>query len=156
MATAPEIVAAQILDEEIRQLTELKRMAGVPRLFEIMRMIVNGSNGPMTPSERPPQHNPLVAEPKMPPGVVDEETPGSTNPNGLTEAVVASYKRLSRGFTIASIVEDLIHHGFVFVAKKPKVSVADALRRHIGKLVKVTQKGVGRAPNVFEYIGPED
>lgn len=146
---APKQVIDDLLDEEIRQLTELKSMAANPRLLDMMRKIVAASTE-STPVRQQQPNLPGVT-PGKPQDVAE---PVSYLPNGLTPATLEAMRTMGRPFTIPDIVDKLNRSGFKFVASKPKVAVAAPLKAFLKRgEVKMVKRGFGSEPNVYEFVG---
>ena len=58
--------------------------------------------------------------------------------------------------TVAAVVDRMIGSGHQFVAKSPKVAVADVIRRYTDKKLKITKKGQGRDPNIYKWMEGEN
>src|SRR5258707_802650 len=94
---------SDLLDEEIRQLTELKRMAANPRLVDLMRKIVAASPAHGA-TERQAQPQLLRVEKEQQQHVADMPT---YLPNGLTAATLEAIRAMKQPFTIPDLVERL-------------------------------------------------
>jgi hypothetical protein len=137
---APEQVAADLLNAEIRDLQELQRMAGVPRLFSFMCAIVDGArNG--APNGQPQTASPVQPLPKV------------SAPNGLSSVASRCAAEMRKNITVSGLTQAMRSSGYVFVTKTPKLSVSDFLRTNVGKKVKITKRAVGTNPTIYEWIG---
>ena len=145
----------QLIDAEIQQLVELKRMAKNPRMVELMRQLVVGSpNGVQSAAATPAADVPA----RRASGTkASDTTTNSTAPNGLSSAVLQAARTLRTGFSTAGIVEHLNKTGFQFISKSPKVAVAAPLERMLKKkLLRMSHKGTGNQPHLYDYIGEKE
>ena len=141
----PEQIAAQIVDEDIRGLTELRRLAGIPRFFEIMCRIVDAS--------RKNGSDPAINGAKQPTLRLRPVTAGIHGPNGLKDEVMKHCAAMRTGITVAKVVERLQAEDYSFVSSDPKVAVGDVLRRATDTNVKISKQGGGRVGHEYEFIG---
>src|SRR6059058_3331554 len=113
------------LDENIRDLQELKRMAANPYMVDAMRRILADLDG-----GAPRTHN------------------------GLTASTLDVIRSFDRPFTVPDIVKALKESGFEFAARKPGLAVAAPLKRLEKRgLVRMVKARVGNEPHLYEYIG---
>jgi hypothetical protein len=149
MSVTTEVID-NIFDEEIRQLNDLKRMASNPRLVDLMRKIVEASNGTgrMAPQTTPETLRPSVAPRRQ---IVVK----SYHPTGLTAAVHSVVSNLDGGlFTIPSVVKILTESGFNFTAANPKVAVAGPINAFLKRgTIRLVRAGTGSEPNQYEFVG---
>jgi hypothetical protein len=137
----PEQIAAKLVGDEIRLLQQLQEMAGNPRVFDFMCRIVDAArNGKSS-----------VVKPASPATKAIEADSASSAPNGLTEAVLKCCETMGTKITVAAVVKKMTAEGYVFVAQKPKVAVADVIRRYTGTNLKLTQRGTGNQPNIYKW-----
>jgi hypothetical protein len=140
--------AAQILDEEIRQLQELKRMAGNPRLLDLMRRIVQATDT----DGRQPSAN--IREPIPAPSKPRPARKSDRSPNGLTQAVRERAALLGKAFTIPQMMQALEASGFEFVGQDHQAATSSAVKALAGKeILKLTRRGSGPNPHWYEYVG---
>jgi hypothetical protein len=141
-------VAGQILDEEIRQLQELKRMAGNPRLLDLMRRIVQATdmNGAQRITGIP---GPVFTSPK--PKLARKS---AKSPNGLTKAVREIAASLGKPFTIPQMMQALEVSEFKFVGQNRQAATSSAVKALARKnIIKLSQRGAGPNPHWYEYVG---
>lgn len=138
----------RILDDRIRQIQELKRMALDPHLLDLMRQIVGAHNG----NSRAPASKQLRIT-ELQENTQSAEKPATYSPNGLTAATFSAIERIGTRFTIPDVVEALHRDGFKFVASKPKVAVAAPLKSFVKRGdVRLVKRGVGSEPSVYEFV----
>jgi hypothetical protein len=142
----------QLIDAEIQQLVEFKRMARNPRMVELMRQLVVGS-----PNGDPSGEAPAVLQAQLRKSPATKTGDSTTAPNGLSAAVLEAARTLRTGFSSAAIVEHLNETGFQFVSKSPKVAVSAPLERMLkNKLLRVSHRGTGNQPHLYDYIGDKE
>jgi hypothetical protein len=135
----------QVIDDEIQQLTDLKRLAKNPKMVELMRRLVAASsNGgePETPKRTmpaPPSRN-------------------LTKPNGLSDQVLAAVRDLKRNFSSVDVMNHVLQSGFEFVSKNPRSAVVPPLDKMLKKkgIIRIARKGVGNQPALYDYVGEKD
>lgn len=135
----------QLIEDEIKQLRELEKMAENPRMVELMRRLVfNSSNG--TSANAPSQPQGAVKPPAKP------VTKFASN--GLSMAVLDAVRaRTSGPFTVYDIVGDLSGSGFQFVAKTPRVAVHSVIERLLKKgVLTLVDRGHGNNPHKYHYV----
>lgn len=142
----PQQIATKFIGEHVRLLQHLEKIAGDPLGFSLMCQIVDATrngNGTAKGSGKPNREE------------EDDETP-SSSPNGLTVAVLKYCKSIGTQITVAGVVTKMLADKYQFVAKNPKVAVADVIRRYTDKNLKITKRGEGSAPHVYKWIEAED
>ena len=141
-------VAAQILDEEIRKLQELKQMAGNPRILDLIRRIVQATD---TNSTQPINQ---ASEHKAPPAKPSLAKKNNKSPNGLTPAVQVAAASLGKAFTVPQMVQMLDASGFEFVGQDHQAATSSAVKALVKrKLIRLARKGSGPNPHWYEYAG---
>lgn len=142
----------EIIDAEIQQLSELKRMAQNPRMLEIMRQIVGNGNQPKIGPVRKFDISEMRSAPPLTGAEIIAERKSA--PNGLSTAVGEAVKEMNGTFTLSDIVTKLLRNEFSFVSSSPRVAVGAPVDRLIEKgLVELVERGSGSEPNKYQYVG---
>ncbi len=133
----------RIIDAEIQDLIEFKRMAKNPKMLELMRRLVAASSNGGIPAK------PVMVEaPAMPPHK------NLTKPNGLSRKALAVVRDLKKGFSAVDLVNHLRSGGFVFVSKNPRSAIVAPLRKMLKKgIIRTAREGVGNQPTLYDYMG---
>ena len=149
---------SHVFDEELRQLTELRKMAENPRLFGLMRQLVaavEGANG-TTPK---PQHNMSGGRELKAQDTLFSLKPTKSSrflPNGLTDVATSTIKTLNKTFTTSTLVDAMEDTGYKFTSAKPRIAVAGVMKALIKrKQIRLIERGVGSMPHTYEFIGQE-
>ena len=140
----------QLLDEGIRDLSDLKRMSRKPYCIELMRQIVAAASPKAVVR---PEFN--IQKPEREPPQNGVSASKKTAPYGLSDAAIKTMRTLGSRFTINDLLQGMEADNFRFVAEDPKVSLGDVLKRARKKgLIRIVKRGSGSEPNQYEFITP--
>jgi hypothetical protein len=145
-----------LIDAEIQQLNEFKRMAKNPRMVALMRELVTRSNGVNAAPAGPPQ--PPTPGVYTPPRIAPHKIGGAatgrkTAPNGLSKAVAEAVKTIKPHFSNSELAEYVLGQGFHFVSKSPRVAVMAPMEKLLkAKVIRMSRRGNGTQPHLYEYI----
>lgn len=145
----------ELIDAEIRQLTELKRMAKNPRMVALMRdLVTRSTNGATSETVAIPAQaiRTRAATRTSPP----RKSAGAraTAPNGLSKAVAEAVKTIKPHFSNSDLADYMVSQGFVFVSNHPRLAVMAPMEKLLKmKIVRISKKGQGSQPNLYEYVG---
>lgn len=142
--------AEDVIDDEIRQLLELKKMAANPRMVEIMKKIATDSNGNQPPTTSDFSSIPPSAKA---PVKINRRAPKKHSPNGLADVVSKTAESFgSQEYTIPAIVEKMEAAQYAFTAKDHRVAVSQAFKRLVKRRRAVlVSKGDGNANTPYVY-----
>ena len=143
----------QIIEDEIRDLESLKRLAQDPKYFALMQKIVKAVEGEQAnhKSKLPIAAHNILGTGSASPQFVDD---GPAVSVGVTQSVLTFIKLAKGEFTVASIAAALKADGFRFVAK-PTQAVQGPIQGFLKKgIIKCTFKGQGGLPSRYVYPHP--
>ena len=144
-----------LIDAEIQQLHEFKRMAKNPRMVALMRELVTRSpKGAGDASTPAPPTPPAPLSPVTTHRSVSRTGERRTTPNGLAAAVAEAVRTVKPHFSNTGLAQYMISRGFQFVSKSPRVAVMAPMEKLLeAKIVRISRKGFGTQPHLYEYVG---
>jgi hypothetical protein len=132
------------IDEQIRRLQDLKRMASDPETLRLWENLMAENNGPIRPARTFAHPLPMV-----------KENPSNSGKKGdVLRAARKAVATLNGRFKAPSVLEAMQREGFALTVEKPLVVVNGALRRLIKKgEIKIVMRGSGRNGHQYEQTG---
>lgn len=161
----------QILDEEIRLLVDLKRMAADSRLLDLMRRVVAAADAvdansvDRNPSREEKEAPELRHLNNVPSGYVGSNvsngSSGSKHSNpsngGMGETAIAVMRGRTDEFSAVDIVNEMKRNGFHFEAKDPRIAVWSVIQRLKAKgQLNVASQGGGKHPGTYAWVREPD
>jgi hypothetical protein len=124
------------IDEHIKRLQQLKSFMADPLTAQLVNELISSKNGhssddPVSPDDKPEvRKGDFVA--KI--GEVCEQFPDTQR------------------FTVNDVIKAYEKRGYIFAARDKNVSTYSALKRLVGKSIKIASKGSGRNPTKYQRI----
>lgn len=129
-----------LIDEEIRRLQELRRLAENPRMLDLMRSVVNSTSvaPPGGLSVAVPENNWHQPQPKG-------------RFTGLTDAIIGIVNEMTGVFTLRDVDEKLKAHQTLANSAKP--SISGVLQRLVERgLIESVERGVAGQPSKYRRV----
>lgn len=130
----------RLIDEQIKRLQDLKRIAADPEAVRLFQQILLGQNGHVETPE-------TVKDSKY------DSIPETPRRGTLIETVLRVVNSSNKPVEVNSVVEEMLRMGFQFAASRPKVAVGIALRKLESKgRIRLLTRGRGSSPNIYTRL----
>jgi hypothetical protein len=130
------------LDQQIRDLMELRRIASNPAMAELLESLIS-RNGAKRVS-----HSSLPDEASL----FRQTETNAKDQDSLTETVKKVCASFGHDFTLPEVRKKMDEMKFVFTAQNPDVGIGTVVRRMRDKgEVHIVRRGSGRKPHVLRY-----
>jgi hypothetical protein len=138
------------IDERIRKLQELRRLASDPEMLHLLRELVDDSANRNESAAEAPAPSAAVA----PVAITREPRMRRPRKGALIKTASRVVDTLAGEYDFHAVMDRMREVGFQF-AGKPEVAVNGVLRKLLKrKRIVLVEEGVGRTPNKYRTVAP--